>query len=138
MTFDRRRVLVAEDEYLAALTVVDLLESFGCEVVGPAASIDSLFHSARFEALEAAVLDINIGGTMVWPLADELQRRDVPFLFLSAYSDSGVIPARFAVAPRLGKPLDEDVFLQQMAAMLCLLPGQLFPAGNALPRRPSG
>jgi AmiR/NasT family two-component response regulator len=57
-----RRVLVVEDEFLAALTTVDFLESIGCEVVGPAARLSPALELAQSEALDAAVLDINIAG----------------------------------------------------------------------------
>ena len=51
------------------------------------------------------MLDINIAGTMVWPVAEKLLRRGIPYLFLSAYSEQNMIPARFASAPCLAKPL---------------------------------
>ena len=60
------------------------------------------------------MLDINIAGEMVWPVAAELQHRRVPFLFLSAYVELDVIPALFAHAPRLAKPLEQR-------RLLCLL-----------------
>jgi CheY-like chemotaxis protein len=111
-----RRVLVVEDEYLAALTTVDCLESIGCQIVGPAARLPAALQLARTEALDAAVLDINIAGTMIWPVAEELLRRGVPTLFLSAYSEN-VIPARFASAPCLAKPLEPDRLVHQLEAM---------------------
>ena len=94
-----------EDDFLASLTTTDFLESIGCEVVGPAARIAAALELARSAAIDAAVLDINIAGEMVWPVADELGRRKVPFVFLSAYSKFDVLPLRFADAPCLAKPL---------------------------------
>jgi CheY-like chemotaxis protein len=112
-----RRVLVVEDEYLAALTTIDFLQRIGCQVVGPAARLPAALQLARTEALDAAVLDINIAGAMVWPVAEKLLRRGVPYLFLSAYSEQNMIPARFATAPCLAKPLEQDRLFQQLKVM---------------------
>ena len=112
-----RRVLVVEYEYLAALTTVHCLDSIGCQIVGPAARLPAALQLARTEALDAAVLDINIAGTMIWPVAEELLRRGVPTLFLSAYSEQNMIPARFASAPCLAKPLEQGRLAHQLDAM---------------------
>jgi DNA-binding NarL/FixJ family response regulator len=82
MPFSGRRVLVVEDEFLVSLATTDLLESIGCEIVGPAASLATAVQLAQLEALDAAVLDINIAGELIWPAAAELQHRRVPFLFV--------------------------------------------------------
>ena len=117
MTFAGRRVLVVEDDFLVSLTTIDFLESNGCVVVGPAARLEAAFEFARSESLDAAVLDINIAGDMVWPVAEELQRRGVPFLFLSAYPQFNVVPGLFASAPRLGKPLERSALLRHLSAI---------------------
>ena len=117
MTFVGRRVLVVEDEFLVSLATIDLLESIGCEIVGPAARLAAAVELAQSESLDAAVLDINIAGEMVWPVAEELQRRGVPFLFLSAYSHLNVFPVLFGAAPRLDKPLETDRLLHHLTAI---------------------
>src|ERR1039458_7572574 len=87
MTFSGRRVLIVEDEFLVSLATTDLLESIGCEIVGPAASLATAVQLAQLEALDAAVLDINIAGELIWPAAAELQHRRVPLsVCLSAYT----------------------------------------------------
>ena len=101
-----RRVLVVEDEFLAALTTVDFLESIGCEVVGPAARLAPALALAQSETLDAAVLDINIAGEMIWPVAERLRDRGIPYLFLSAYPGTKFVPAMFATVPYLPKPLE--------------------------------
>src|SRR6266849_7316978 len=110
MTFVGRRVLVVEDEFLVALATIDLLESIGCEIVGPAARLAAAIQLAQSESLDAAVLDIDIAGEAIWPAAEELQRRGVPFLFLTAYS-LNVVPALFAAIPCLEKPLEKNQLL---------------------------
>lgn len=105
---------MVEDEFLTALTAIDLLESIGCEVVGPAARLLLAVQLAQCETLDAAVLDINLAGEFVWPVAEELQRRGVPFVFLSAYSRSSMIPGNFATVPLLAKPVETSRFLRHL------------------------
>ena len=116
MTFAGRRVLVVDDEFLVALTAADALESVGCEVVGPATQLAAALQLAHSEVLDAAVLDINITGETIWPVASELQDRGVPFLFLSALIPLMKFPARFAAAPRLDKPLVPQRLLAHLSA----------------------
>jgi len=116
MTFVGRRVLVVEDQFLVSLATINLLESIGCEIVGPAAHLAVAIKLAQSETLDAAVLDIDIAGEMVWPAAEELQRRGVPFLFLTAYS-LNVVPALFAAIPCLEKPLEKNQLLRHLCAI---------------------
>ena len=117
MTFVGRRVLVVEDEFLVSLATIDFLESIGCEIVGPAARLAAAVQLAESESLDAAVLDINIAGEMIWPVAEGLQRRGVPFLFLSAHTPLMIFPALFAAAPRLEKPLEHNRLLRHLSAI---------------------
>jgi CheY-like chemotaxis protein len=119
-----RRVLVVEDEFLAALTTVDFLERLGCEVVGPAARLALALEFAQWEFLDAAVLDINIAGEMIWPVAERLRDRSIPYLFLSAYHGANFVPATFAAAPYLPKPLAQDHLASHLEKM------GLFHSGN--------
>ena len=109
--------LVVEDEFLVALATIDLLESIGCEIVGPASSLSEAVQFIQSELLDAAVLDIAVGCEMIWPAAEELQRRGVPFLFLSAYSPLIAFPPVFASAPRLDKPLERNRLLRHLSAI---------------------
>ncbi len=117
MTFVGRRILVVEDEFLVSLATTDFLESIGCEIVGPAAGLAAAVQLAQSESLDAAMLDIDIGGEMIWPVAAELHHRGVPFLFLSAYPRLTVIPVLFAAAPRLEKPLEQNRLLRHLSAI---------------------
>ncbi len=113
-----RRVLLVEDEFLASLGAIDLLESIGCEVVGPVARVAAAVQVVQSESLDAAVLDINISGEFIWPVAEELRQKNVPFLFLSAYSKSYSIPGAFDTVSRLSKPLEPSLFLYHIGVML--------------------
>jgi DNA-binding response OmpR family regulator len=72
------RVLVVEDEMLLAMLVEDALVAFGCDVVGPVARVTDGVTLASSERLDGAILDINVAGTKVFPVASELSRRSVP------------------------------------------------------------
>jgi CheY-like chemotaxis protein len=112
MDFVGRRILVVEDDFLVSLATVDILESLGCDIVGPAANLATAVRLAQSESLDAAVLDIDIGGVMVWPVAEELHRRNVRFAFLSGYRRINGVPALFATVPHLEKPLDQTHLLR--------------------------
>ena len=84
------RVLVVEDEMLVSLLIEDALANEQCVIVGPFDRVDSALEAARTEILDAAVLDVNIDGSTVYPVADALAARHVPFLFLSGYGRQAI------------------------------------------------
>jgi CheY-like chemotaxis protein len=103
-----RKIMVVEDNYLIAEHVRGLLLQEGCEVVGPAGRLaQALEIVGREDGLDGAVLDINLDGQRCFPVAAALDRRAVPFVFLTGYDDPSIIPAVFADRPMLPKPLDE-------------------------------
>lgn len=106
MPLRSRRILVVEDEYLLALDLRGTLEDAGAVVLGPAPSVSSAL--ALVEAgtpIDAALLDVNLNGEMVFPVADALCSRSIPFIFTSGY-DSGAIADRYKAAPHCPKPLE--------------------------------
>jgi CheY-like chemotaxis protein len=101
-----RTVLLVEDEYFAMKRLRRAFEVAGATVLGPAANVPdalTLVHEGR--AIDAAVLDVNLHGEVVFPVADALAERGVPFVFATGY-DPDMIPARHAGAPLLRKPVD--------------------------------
>jgi DNA-binding response OmpR family regulator len=84
---DGCRVLLVEDELLVAMLVETALEDENCTIVGPYGDLGEALEAARSEALDVAVLDINLAGQMVFPVAELLAERGVPFLLLSGYGD---------------------------------------------------
>jgi len=84
------RILVVEDEMLVAALLEDRLEALGCHVVGPAAGVAEALQLLGAEQVDAAVLDVNLGGEMVFPVADALVERGIPFIFATAYGAAGV------------------------------------------------
>ncbi|MFZ3485498.1 response regulator [Sphingomonas sp. 3-13AW] len=100
-----RRILVAEDEYLIADDLRDALTAAGAEVLGPFPTVtDAIAFVDAGTAIDAAVLDINLRGDMIFPVADALRARGVPFVFATGY-DEWSLPERFSGATRLEKPV---------------------------------
>ena len=104
-----RRFLVVEDEYLIAADLAAFLEAQGIEVVGPAASVNEALAllESDTDGLHGAVLDVNLQDDRVYPVADVLMSRGVPFVFTTGY-DTCVIPKLYADVPRCDKPVDEQ------------------------------
>jgi CheY-like chemotaxis protein len=111
---DGKRVLLVEDEGLIAAMVADMLEDLGAEVVGPAASVAEGVALAETGGLWAAVLDINIRGASVDPVAERLTARGIPFLFATGY---GTQPAAWPHVPVIDKPYS----IEKLAAVLLAL-----------------
>lgn len=98
------KVLVVEDEALVAINLEAILEDLGCQVVGPAMRFE------RAEALieadqsaQAAILDVNLGGQPVYPLAERLAARGIPIVFATGYGKAG-IPVEWHDRPIIQKP----------------------------------
>jgi DNA-binding response OmpR family regulator len=102
-----RRVLLVEDQMLVAIAVEAILNDLGCVVVGPVGSLDAAARVAREETFDAAILDVNVGDEAVFPIAEDLKARGVPFVFTTGYGESA-IPEHWRASPRLGKPFRPD------------------------------
>lgn len=99
------RILLVEDEALVAMMMVEALDELGVEVVGPFRTVPQALAAARSERLDGAILDVNVAGQQVYPVADILTERAVPFVFLTGYSVGG-IERRYAHVPVLEKPVE--------------------------------
>src|SRR5262245_7413023 len=78
------RILVVEDDILVATLLAEILESVDWQVVGPVACLATALDAAASESFDAAVLDVNLGGQNVYPVAEVLDARRVPFVFVTA------------------------------------------------------
>ena len=103
-----RRIMVVEDEALVALVLADQLAELGLSVVGPCSSVAEAKAVADKGEFEAAILDVNLGGELVYPVADLLSSRGIPFVFVTGYGRES-IDRRFANTPVLEKPVEREL-----------------------------
>ena len=111
-----RLVLVVEDEFLIAMYLEVLLERHGWRVLGPAASVaEALRLLDDGSAPDVALLDVNLRGELVAPVAEALENRGVPFVLASAYDRPDRMAEALAGAANVGKPFDEERLLAALA-----------------------
>ena len=102
-----RRVLIVEDESLVAMLIETILEDMECVPVGPASTIDEGLALVRdAEGLDAALLDVNVAGQQIFPVAEALKARGVPFVFSTGYGEGG-LPDEWRGQPTVQKPFTE-------------------------------
>jgi CheY-like chemotaxis protein len=110
MYIDRKpRVLVVEDEAMVSMLIEDMVCDFGAEVVGPAAKFERAMTLALEAEFDLAVLDVNLDGLEVYPIADLLRHRGIPFIVMTGY-DSSVVPQRYQHNHVLSKPFSQQTF----------------------------
>jgi CheY-like chemotaxis protein len=114
-----RRVLVVEDEALVAMMVEDILIDAGCVVVDTVGTLKKALMTAQDQTidLDCAVLDVNLGGEKVFPVADALESRGIPFIFATGYGVAG-IEQRFEGVTVLGKPYQRESLESALARAL--------------------
>jgi DNA-binding response OmpR family regulator len=112
--FQGLRVLLVEDEVMICLLLEDMLHEFGCEVVGPACDLERATGLARGEeGIDVAILDVNLGGQVVFPVAEILAERGVPILFSTGLDVDG-LPEAWRGHETIQKPMG----MAQLAASL--------------------
>jgi CheY-like chemotaxis protein len=113
----RLRVLLVEDEILVAMLLEDMLAELGHTIIGPVARLDKAVEMARSEALDLAILDVNLNGKEAYPVAEALDARGIPLVFATGYGTGG-LRVLYRNRPTLSKPfLRRD--LVQALAMAC-------------------
>lgn len=111
------RALVVEDEGSVALLIEDMLQELGCEVVASVATLAKAMDAARAQTFDFAVLDINLDGNLVFPVAQILKERGMPFVFSTGYGRIGV-PETFKECEVLNKPFELEEFEAKLLAVL--------------------
>ena len=109
-----RTILLVEDESLVALMVEEIIASQGFSVAGPYAGLDEAMRALDGADLAGAILDINLAGVPVFPLADILVYRQIPFLFMTGYG-SERLEARFSDIAVLQKPVEAQAVQKFLA-----------------------
>lgn len=111
-----KRILVVEDEALISVMVTDMLSELGMLIVGPAARISTAIKLAETEAIDAALLDVNVRGERIDPVAEILFTRGIPVLFATGYGEVTLSSGRSA--PVIDKPYTQEKLIRGLAAAL--------------------
>jgi CheY-like chemotaxis protein len=103
-----QRILLVEDEALVAMMIAECLTESGHTVIGPLSRASDALQAAKDGDYEAAILDINLGDGMAYPVADIVSARGIPFVFVTGY-DADTIDERFRAVPILQKPIERQM-----------------------------
>ena len=116
------RILIVEDSFLVLIGLEAMCTDLGWEIVGPATRVDQALALARSEAVDAALLDVNLDGEMSWEVADALKGRSIPFAFSTGYDQSNMLPERFAGTDVMAKPYRIDDVERRLRHMMAAAP----------------
>ena len=111
------KLLLVEDEALVALMMRETVAEFGFKIVGPCADVVSARRTIESEEVHAAVLDVNLNGTPVYPVAELLESRGIPFVFVTGYAQETIDP-KFAHISVYQKPVDRDALRKGLFAAI--------------------
>jgi DNA-binding NtrC family response regulator len=117
----RYKILLVEDEALIAADMADMLRRAGCEVVGPFADIGSALAALQSKRVDCALLDVNLGGQMSYPVADAAVAASVPIVWATGY-DKADLPSRHRGGAFLQKPFAANDVLEAVSDVLAKTP----------------
>lgn len=112
-----RHILVVEDEYFIAEELRALLAGCGAKVIGPVSDQSEAIEMLSESAIDCAILDIDVNGRAVFPLLQELRKRDVPWIYVTGYSES-LVPEALRGRAHLEKPVASDALVASVAGLL--------------------
>jgi DNA-binding NtrC family response regulator len=101
-----RQILIVEDDLIIAWQIQAMVESLGCVALGPVSSIEKALGLLRANAPDAALLDVNLHGVTVLPVAQECQRRNIPFVLITGYGRLPLAEPVLNDAVRVRKPFN--------------------------------
>lgn len=102
-----KTILVVEDEIMIRLLLEDMLSDLGYTIAAAVGRIEEAVKVAKTGTFDVAILDVNLNGQTVGPVAEVLEERGVPFVFATGYGERG-LPPRFATKPTLQKPFQQE------------------------------
>jgi CheY-like chemotaxis protein len=121
-SLEGRTILVVEDDPRIAGEIAMALEDRGASVVGPCSGIrEAIAAIGEAHELSGAVLDVNLSGELVFPVAYDLARRAVPFVFLTGY-DRSLVAVRFSSVPAFEKPVRPEDVVEALATEMQTVP----------------
>jgi CheY-like chemotaxis protein len=120
MTTTRSRggsVFLVEDEVMIRMMVADMLEELGYSVAAEAGEISEAMKLAQSADFDLAILDVNVNGKMISPVADLIKARQRPFIFATGYGSSG-LPEEYRDRPALQKPFQIETLAKAIDTVL--------------------
>jgi CheY-like chemotaxis protein len=111
------RILVVEDELMIRMLLEDMLGELGHTIAAAAARIDEALEAVRTADVDLAILDVNLNGEPISPVADALVARGVPFVFATGYGEHG-LPAPYRDRPTLKKPFQLESLEQMLISVV--------------------
>lgn len=109
---------MVEDEFLVALELEHLLDRHGCTVIGPVPSVQRALALIGQQQPDAAVLDVNVDGGRVTPVAEVLKAREIPYVLATGYGSSAFSEPALCQAPRVNKPVVENELVRVLEGAL--------------------
>ena len=110
-------VFLVEDEVMIRMMVADMLEELGFSVAAEAGEINEAIKLAQSTSFDLAILDVNVNGKVISPVAELIQARNLPFIFATGYGSSG-LPEQYRDRPALQKPFQLDALGKTIEAAL--------------------
>ena len=117
-SLDGACVLLVEDAGLVAMEAQAVLEEAGLRVLGPAYRVAQALRLAETEAIDMAFLDIDLNGEHVWPVAEVLAKRKIPFAFTTGFESAAIVPKSLSGSPMLSKPYREQELVRMAEKLL--------------------
>jgi CheY-like chemotaxis protein len=111
------RLLVVEDEYLIRMLLEDMLDDLGYRVAAAVGTLAEAREAAASGDFQAAILDVNVDGEQIFPVADILAKRGLPFVFVTGYGE-GSLPDPYRNRPALQKPFQADRLKAMLEGLL--------------------
>lgn len=113
----QRSALVVEDEVMIRMMVVDMLEQLGYRIAAEAGDIDDAMRLANSTEFDFAILDVNVNGRLISPVAEAIEGRNRPFVFATGYGVQG-LPEKFRDRPLLQKPFQMETLSKAIQGAL--------------------
>jgi CheY-like chemotaxis protein len=114
LSLNGTRVLIVEDNYVVADALKYLIDGYEGSVVAIVPTVERAIAALAEGGVDIAVLDINLHGASVVPVAQHLQAQGIPFVFLTGYGDGDILPVHLRDQPRLDKPVDAERLVRAM------------------------
>jgi CheY-like chemotaxis protein len=113
----RTSILLVEDEVMIRMMVADMLEELGYSIAGEAGDIDEGVRLVQSSDFDIAILDVNVNGKVITPVAEAVELRGLPFVFATGYGVQG-LPEKFRDRPTLQKPFQIETLARTIEMVL--------------------